>query len=207
MIKKTSGKYEVPALTQVYLDGEYYGIAQEVSTTIDYSHISSFESSHKLTTKINVEYHIKVVAKPMLHCTQFEVVKTADEVKLYVVSQTTQVGYDAAFKYAIPHYKKSKYSAKEYTAEVNEYWLTKSKIDEVKKKKYKHHWNPTPAADPGISKLPALKEQVKHPITGLTLDLQSAIIQLNDVQKWTREQIADWLETLDIDIRFGVKND
>lgn len=59
--------------------------------------------------------------------------------------------------------------------------------------------------DRRVKELPALNELVKHPVTGQTVPLKSAIISLNDSSKWTREQIADWLETLDIDISFKVK--
>lgn len=34
--------------------------------------------------------------------------------------------------------------------------------------------------------------------------LQNVIIHLNDKAKWTREQIADWLESLDVDLEFKV---
>lgn len=59
--------------------------------------------------------------------------------------------------------------------------------------------------DPGVDKLPGLKERVKHPAysnynnNGYG-DLESVIIHLNDVCKWTVNQIADWLDTLDIDL-------
>jgi hypothetical protein len=39
--------------------------------------------------------------------------------------------------------------------------------------------------------------EVKHPVKNNQGTLYSIIIDLNDSQKWTREQIADWLETLD----------
>jgi len=57
--------------------------------------------------------------------------------------------------------------------------------------------------------LPGVLELVKHPVTGQkTNTLQSTIINLNDQYKWTREQIADWIETLDIDTTFkGDPND
>jgi hypothetical protein len=32
--------------------------------------------------------------------------------------------------------------------------------------------------------------------------VHGAIIHLNDVHKWSRDQIADWLESLDIDLSF-----
>lgn len=50
--------------------------------------------------------------------------------------------------------------------------------------------------------LPGVNEAVKHPITGDTHSLWSVIISLNDGHHWTRERIADWVETLDIDTRF-----
>lgn len=37
---------------------------------------------------------------------------------------------------------------------------------------------------------------VEHPVNGKFLPLMHVIIELNDTQKWSREQIADWLDTL-----------
>lgn len=57
---------------------------------------------------------------------------------------------------------------------------------------------------------PALSETVKCPKCA-TLDkscsrtLDRMIIHLNDEHNWTREQVADWLESLDIDL--GMKED
>ena len=42
-----------------------------------------------------------------------------------------------------------------------------------------------------------LQQLVKHPIDGTMATLENTIINLNDGEHWTREQIADWLETLD----------
>lgn len=56
-----------------------------------------------------------------------------------------------------------------------------------------------------IDSFPGIHEMVKHPVDGHMDDLESVIISLNDEEQWTREQIADWLETLDIDIRFKPK--
>lgn len=64
---------------------------------------------------------------------------------------------------------------------------------------------------PEIDRLPGLKEIVKHPANpdyeSAGLDqgygtLEYVIISLNDKHNWTRDQIADWLETLDIDLTF-----
>lgn len=35
-----------------------------------------------------------------------------------------------------------------------------------------------------------------------TWQLYETIIHLNDTERWTREDIADWLETLDLDLEF-----
>lgn len=59
--------------------------------------------------------------------------------------------------------------------------------------------------DSRVEELPGLNEEVKHPETGKTMTLKSAIIMLNDSSKWTREQIADWLDTLDVDLQFKVR--
>jgi hypothetical protein len=72
--------------------------------------------------------------------------------------------------------------------------------------------------DPRVDQLPGIHETVKHPVydsdrkrmtdsSGDLIDfmdwsLEMVIIDLNDNHDWTREQVADWLETLDIDIRF-----
>lgn len=46
-------------------------------------------------------------------------------------------------------------------------------------------------------KLPGMNMLVKHPVTGERMNLWSVVQNLNDHNKWTREQIADWIETLD----------
>lgn len=40
------------------------------------------------------------------------------------------------------------------------------------------------------------KTIINHPITGSDELLTSTITKLNDESKWTREQIADWLESI-----------
>lgn len=67
------------------------------------------------------------------------------------------------------------------------------------------HLTPKSSEDRRVKQLPALDEMVKHPVTGQTAALRDVIINLNDISKWTREAIADWLETLDIDISFKTK--
>ena len=42
--------------------------------------------------------------------------------------------------------------------------------------------------------------KVKHPVTAEYMDVASAIISLNDGNRWSRERIADWLDTLDVDL-------
>lgn len=69
--------------------------------------------------------------------------------------------------------------------------------------------NPTGYADSGwrlSEALPALAQEVKVPCDhyGVKVDLQNIIIHLNDSHEWTREQIADWLDTLDLDLAFPV---
>lgn len=59
--------------------------------------------------------------------------------------------------------------------------------------------------DRRVNQLPGLNKMVKHPVTGVTTTLQNVIITLNDKFRWTREKIADWLETLDIDLSFKVE--
>jgi len=55
--------------------------------------------------------------------------------------------------------------------------------------------------------LPGVNEEVKNPVTGEETRLFRVIINLNDKQQWTREQIADWLDTLDIPLAFPVQLD
>lgn len=55
--------------------------------------------------------------------------------------------------------------------------------------------------------LPALKDAAKCPACDEEEhegDLWEVIIYLNDEHQWTRESIADWLETLDSDITFPI---
>ena len=55
------------------------------------------------------------------------------------------------------------------------------------------------------SLLPATQEAVKNPVDGRSAELWRVIVNLNDVHKWSRDKIADWLESLDLDLEF--KND
>lgn len=50
--------------------------------------------------------------------------------------------------------------------------------------------------------LPGWDQLAKHPITGKKQKLGPLIINLNDVHRWSREEIADWIETLDIVPKF-----
>jgi hypothetical protein len=50
--------------------------------------------------------------------------------------------------------------------------------------------------------IPAMREQVKHPVTGGYSSLNVVIVDLNDSHRWSRERIADWLDTLDLDLAF-----
>ena len=52
--------------------------------------------------------------------------------------------------------------------------------------------------------LPALRAQMTCPHCTLREQLQTVIIHLNDSAKWTRGQVADWLDTLDLDLSFPV---
>ncbi|MET0711079.1 MAG: hypothetical protein ABWZ30_01045 [Jiangellaceae bacterium] len=50
--------------------------------------------------------------------------------------------------------------------------------------------------------LPNIDQVVRNPVTGDQGPVTAVIIYLNDVRRWPRERIADWLDTLDIDLRF-----
>lgn len=44
-----------------------------------------------------------------------------------------------------------------------------------------------------------LDVEVKHPETGIKANLPSIIVNLNDNYGWSRNKIADWIESLDVD--------
>jgi hypothetical protein len=44
---------------------------------------------------------------------------------------------------------------------------------------------------------PDFQKAVLHPVDDIYLNLMSTITNLNDAHGWTREEIADWLDTLD----------
>lgn len=85
-------------------------------------------------------------------------------------------------------------------------WIRKSVHELEEYPKY------TPASEPKndyrlsvwSKELPGVNELVKNPMTDALSTLREVIINLNDRHKWTREQVADWIETLDIDTRFKV---
>lgn len=61
--------------------------------------------------------------------------------------------------------------------------------------------------DNRVDYLPGIKEKVTHPETGGRDTLERVIISLNDQHGWSRERVADWLETLDVDITFRSPSD
>lgn len=76
-----------------------------------------------------------------------------------------------------------------------------------------HYYPPAPAdpyamgssvADKVATVVPAMDELVRHPENGVELKLRDAIVSLNDQFRWSRERIADWLDTLDLDLSFPV---
>lgn len=50
--------------------------------------------------------------------------------------------------------------------------------------------------------LPGIKEEVINPVTGNKVDLYHCIMNLNDVQGWSREKIAMWIRSLPDQDRF-----
>lgn len=50
--------------------------------------------------------------------------------------------------------------------------------------------------------LPGLEAEVRDPVTGDVGRVRYIIVKLNDTDGWTREQVADWLDTLDVDLSF-----
>lgn len=58
-------------------------------------------------------------------------------------------------------------------------------------------------ANPLIDAIPGLAEKVKCPCgCNDNAPVWNVVIHLNDGAKWSREKIADWLDTLDADLRF-----
>lgn len=53
--------------------------------------------------------------------------------------------------------------------------------------------------------IPNLKAIVKSPESGAQKSIYSIIMQLNDQYGWTFEEIADWLDTLEVDLYFKDK--
>ena len=50
--------------------------------------------------------------------------------------------------------------------------------------------------------VPGLSVKVKHPMTKVISPIHGIIVDLNENHDWTREEIADWLESLDVDLQF-----
>lgn len=58
-----------------------------------------------------------------------------------------------------------------------------------------------PKVPPPCTGLPIESSYLGHPCTlKVACPIPSLVMHLNDDHKWTREQIADWLDTLDIDL-------
>lgn len=70
-------------------------------------------------------------------------------------------------------------------------------------------WFPPPAFNPSNEalKIKGINEVVTHPVNGSMNSLYHTIISLNDSHKWSRENIADWLDTLDIVPSFEVPSE
>lgn len=78
-----------------------------------------------------------------------------------------------------------------------------------------------PVSDPASLShmLPGITEKVSHPalkvedhypgctIVGNVHTIRQLVMHLNDDHKWTREEIADWLDTLDVDLAFKSPED
>lgn len=62
-----------------------------------------------------------------------------------------------------------------------------------------------------IRAIPGTRAMVQVPCNcgvyaGNEISVQTAIMHLNDTCKWSREEIADWLETLDVDLTIPIVN-
>lgn len=54
---------------------------------------------------------------------------------------------------------------------------------------------------------PELNQMSVCPVTGDRFNIKTIVYFLNDEYNWPREQIADWLETLDVNLTIGENND
>lgn len=98
----------------------------------------------------------------------------------------------------------SSFYEKNYDPILSSYKYEMSDLDSPPSKTF--NWN-SGGEDPRIRKLPGLDEIVTHPESGTKQSVKDIIIFLNDRSKWTREEIADWLDTLDLDLKFKVDID
>lgn len=91
-------------------------------------------------------------------------------------------------------------------------YVTKQTYTEFKEKVRKdlgdvaEHWQMDKlfAIHPDIlsSMIPGIDKDVRHPEENSIRPIKEVIISLNDDYKWTRERIADWLDTLDEQPKF-----
>lgn len=58
-----------------------------------------------------------------------------------------------------------------------------------------------------VHHLPGVGQIVRHPVNDSIGALMDIVISLNDTYHWTREAIADWIETLDEVPKFEVKHE
>lgn len=66
-------------------------------------------------------------------------------------------------------------------------------------------YSPQASVDGLTQMLPGLFKVVLHPVYRRHMSVRDVIINLNDSHRWSREAIADWLETLDVDLSFPVE--
>lgn len=81
--------------------------------------------------------------------------------------------------------------------------IAKLKLNE--KQTSRVYWVITRTVDKLAMELPGMDRKVKHPVTGDKGRLFDVIMNLNDACQWSREKIADWIETLDDVPTFGAK--
>lgn len=100
-------------------------------------------------------------------------------------------------------------SLRQYVYQAMNKNATKSQITEFTKFLaeviYEHIRDEKPELDGSLLQMndryfPNLTTVVKNPVTGEEMAVAFAIIDLNDTQKWPFEEIADWLDTLDVDL-------
>lgn len=68
-------------------------------------------------------------------------------------------------------------------------------------------FTPVLSLNQAVDVLPGLSTMAICPVCHEETSLKLVIISLNDIHQWSRDAIADWLETLDTDLTFRASTD